>query len=720
MRRLVLAIALAALAGLSAAVAHAATDTEGKTTVQQTIRGTNGAGFDGLSLGPGRTYLVRDLTGSRAQAGREARRRSLLYFGQMTDFQLADEESPARVEFLDIGNTPFTAAWRPHEALMPAVVDSSIRQMNHFADGSPLSGAKMSFVLTTGDSADNQQRNETKWVVGLLEGATVNPNSGVNNPPPGCPAEGATPKYTGVQDYADNPPGNQSFYDPNDPRGPWATWPKYPGLMDRAEQPFQAAGLKVPSYVAFGNHDGLAQGNQKATAGFEAIGTGCAKPLGGDQIGGGTGAPVMPVPPDPDRAYVSKPEYKALHRTGRQADAHGFAYVDPAELAASNGAAGYYSWSPAPGFRFIAMDTVSEGGVAGPSADGNLDDPQFRWIERQLQQATARDELVVLFGHHPVRSLTANVPDETPPQCTTPGPHDPNPGCDLDPRDSQPIHLGADLVKLMERYPHAIAYVAGHTHENKVTAFPRPGGSGWWGIETAAEADWPQQERLIEVFDNRDGTLSIFGTPLDTQAPTQIPGAGSALAFTTQDLAALARTMAFNDPQNGGRTGEGKAEDNAVELLLRDPRRSPGGAACRDTFAPSTFVTRRLTRLARRAVRLRGTAYDRDCTPLAQAARAGARRVAATYVSVGRKVGGGCRFLMARGRLSARRDCRRQIFLRARVAANRRGPGSNWTFARRALLPPGRYFVLTRSRDLVRRLEPKPRRRELAYFSIRP
>ena len=37
------------------------------------------------------------------------------------------------------------------------------------------------------------------------------------------------------------------------------------------------------------------------------------------------------MPPDPNRQFVSNAQYKALHATGDQADAHGFALVDPAE-----------------------------------------------------------------------------------------------------------------------------------------------------------------------------------------------------------------------------------------------------------------------------------------------------------------------------------------------------------------------------------------------------
>ena len=74
-------------------------------------------------------------------------------------------------------------------------------------------------------------------------------------------------KYTGVQDYDDYDEGlNPYFYDPDDPQRPvGATGPEYPGLMDRAQLPFTAAGLDVPSYVTNGNHDGSCRATRTAT-----------------------------------------------------------------------------------------------------------------------------------------------------------------------------------------------------------------------------------------------------------------------------------------------------------------------------------------------------------------------------------------------------------------------------------------------------------------------
>jgi len=603
---------------LAAAGEAAVSDTEGQTTLEQRIVPAASGSYRFLQLGEGEPYTVREELAA-ADPERVEKRTSLAYFGQLSDFQLADEESPARLEIIDPLSTPlnlpFGAAWRPWEALEPQIDDSMIRQIDQFTAASPISNGNgshspMNFTIDTGDSADNQQLNETEWVRTLLEGGTLNPNSGVDKskysnllcPNLLVPGAAEAARYTGVQDYNDYFEGTfPEFYDPDSPQGPHAAWPKYPGLMDKAQQSFKAAGLKVPSYVAFGNHDALVQGNAAANAAFEAVATGCLKPIG--PVPNPENAPALLssllnptnllttlltepknlilVPGDPKRQSVSKKQYKEIFEKGTQADGHGFDYIDPAQEAASKGAAGYYSWNPTPGMRFIALDTVAEAGtIVTPTghftADGNIDDPQFKWLEGQLKAATEADELVVLFSHHAPESLTADAADELAPPCLLNDAHghDINPGCDLDPRNSQPIHLETDTVEMLHRYPNVIAWVAGHSHVNKVDAFPDPSGSGgFWSIRVAAEADWPQQSRLLQVFDNHDGTLSIFGTILDHVGQSAAPPAGTpASGMDLNDLASVGRTMSFNDLQSGAPEGEGEAKDRNVELLVPDPR----------------------------------------------------------------------------------------------------------------------------------------------------
>jgi len=621
--------ALALVLGASSLVeALAAADSLGQSTAEQRIVPDGATGFDQLGTGPGEPYTVREAGFGAAQPGRENRRVSLVYFGQLSDFQLADEESPARVEFSDPAGSPVEAAFRPWEALEPFIDDAMIRQIDAFSGASPVasgdgSRAPMNFAIDTGDSADSQQLNETEWVRTLLEGGTLDPNSGIDPagyshplcPPLGVPGAAEAAGYTGVQDYSDYAEGlNPYFYDPDEPRGAAAGWPAYSGLMDRAQQAFEAAGLDVPSYVAFGNHDGLVQGNQAANAAFEEVATGCTKTM--------EGVPTL-VPPDPARRYVSKAQFKQVFEEGDQADGHGFGDVEPVEEDASHGAAGYYSFVPRPGLRMIALDTVCEGGVAGPCADGNVDDPQYRWLERVLEEATAADQLVVIFSHHAIPSLTANVPDEAAPPCTGPDSHghDANPGCDVDPRLSTPIHLGDDMVALLHRYPNVIAWVAGHSHVNDVTPYPDPSGNGhgFWSIRVAAEADWPQQARLLQLFDNRDGTLSIFGTIVVHASAATAPAPGTAAStMSPADLASVGRTLSYNDAQTGGRAcspepcGEGSPDDRNVELLVADPRRSASGPALRVTTvkrqvgAPTGPCAHRIYG-SRKGERLRGT-----------------------------------------------------------------------------------------------------------------
>src|ERR687896_831122 len=124
------ALTLAALAALTGTSYAHDVSPEGHTTeVHSTEAGPPldpaKPGFLTLQAGDPWPRVVRELPGVSAVPGRDIRRVSLAYFGQLADFQLADEESPARVEFLDptANPLPFGSAWRPWEALNPHIDD---------------------------------------------------------------------------------------------------------------------------------------------------------------------------------------------------------------------------------------------------------------------------------------------------------------------------------------------------------------------------------------------------------------------------------------------------------------------------------------------------------------------------------------------------------------------------------------------------------------------
>ena len=109
-----------------------------------------------------------------------------------------------------------------------------------------------------------------------------------------------------------------------------------------------------------------------------------------------------------------------------------------------------------------------------------------------------------------------------------------------------------------------------------------PAGANWWELNTASEIDWPQQSRLIELMDNADGTLSIFGTLLDHSATYEVPAAGSATGFTVDQLGAISRTLSYNDPQATlGATGLRRTATSSCSSTTRaDHFRSPARRSC--------------------------------------------------------------------------------------------------------------------------------------------
>src|SRR5688572_6716542 len=113
MRRLLLAAVLAPLVLVPAALA----DPTGTTTLRETVVPGGEGGYVGLTEGRGERYVVRRGGSATPARKRAQRRRSLAFFAQLTDPQLVDEMSPARVDFIDAAGGALKAAYRPQEAL---------------------------------------------------------------------------------------------------------------------------------------------------------------------------------------------------------------------------------------------------------------------------------------------------------------------------------------------------------------------------------------------------------------------------------------------------------------------------------------------------------------------------------------------------------------------------------------------------------------------------
>ena len=484
--------------------------------------------------GPGDRYVVRTL-GTEAKPGRAKRRKPLLAFAQLSDVHIVDAQSPARLDSLDRndddnngdgendGNGLFKAAWRPQEILGAHVADAMVRRINEVRRG-PVTGKPLALAIQTGDNSDNSQYNEVRWNIDVLDGVEVRADSGDLTRFEG--AMDGTPETYDVHFW--HPDGTPEGLEDDLPRSQFG-FPTVPGLLDAARAPFEAEGLTMPWLTAFGNHDALRQGN------FPWDDSKTAQALGDQkQISPGV---FRTVTPDPDRRPLSKQEWIEEHFNTPATPGpvgHGFRKANREE------GTGYYHFD-AGLVRFIVLDTVNPNG----NQSGSIDQSQFTWLRSMLGKS--RKKLVILASHHTLSTMTNHQTGIV---------------------DDVPRVLGDQIKAELVRHDNVIAWVNGHTHTNQIWPHHVSGAPGrFWEINTASHIDWPQQARVIEVADNKDGTISIFTTLLDHAGPVEWSGA----IDDPVQLAALSRELSANDwqEQESGRRGTRKARN--TELVLRAP-----------------------------------------------------------------------------------------------------------------------------------------------------
>ncbi|MDG9716826.1 TIGR03767 family metallophosphoesterase [Streptomyces sp. DH24] len=512
------------------------------TTLAEVAAPRGSSGYRRLGDGPGWQRVVRTELAD-ARPGRAARRTPLAAFVQLTDLHIIDTQHPLRLEYLRSADVH---AWRPQEALTVHGAISLVERINALR-GAPVTGAPLHFAMTTGDNTDNNARSELEWFLTVMSGGRITPNTG-------------DPRhYEGVQNS-----GLKQYWQPDTAArdaDKQLGFPHVDGFLAAAVREVRSPGLNLPWYSTVGNHDSLPLGcyashgdtylTDLAVGGRKLMSVPAAEaeklrraikkakdPRGvqfHDFLKAHT-RDMRPVTPDERRATFTPADYLRAHLDpafqGTGPVGHGYSAANLEE------GTQYYAFRIADDVIGISLDTTDPGG----HYEGSVGAEQLRWLDRTLRDN--KDAYAVVFSHHTSESMDNSRPDPA--------------------RPDEARRDGADVLDLLGRHRNVLAWVNGHIHRNEITAHAGPQGHSFWEISTASHVDYPQLARVIELVDNKDGTLSLFTTCVESSAPHRTDFAD----LSQTGLASLYRELSLNAP--GSHTHlAGEPGDRNTELLLK-------------------------------------------------------------------------------------------------------------------------------------------------------
>ncbi|NEB01803.1 TIGR03767 family metallophosphoesterase [Streptomyces sp. SID13726] len=511
------------------------------TTVASVAAPRAGSGYRRLADGAGWSRKVRSELAA-PKTGRAGRRTSLAAFVQLTDLHLMDVQHPMRLEYVRSADVH---SWRPQEALTVPGAISLVERINALR-GAPVTGAPLQFAMTTGDNTDNNSKTELDWFLTVMSGGRVTPNSG-------DPRHYEGVQNSGLKLYWQ---ADSAARDTDKQYG----FPHLPGYLAAAVRQVNSPGLNIPWYSTVGNHDTLPLGcyghgdswlAEYAVGGKKLMSLSASEsrklqkmvqkasdPLGHafrDLLKSHT-RDMRSVTPDERRAPYTARDYLKAHldpaHRGVGPVGHGYS---TANLEAGTQ---YYSFRVADDVIGISLDTTDPGG----HYQGSIGSAQLKWLDRTLREN--KDSYAVIFSHHTSTSM-----DNTRPDPAAPG---------------ERRHSGDEVIALLGSHRNVLAWVNGHIHRNEITPHSAPDGRSFWEISTASHIDFPHLARVIELVDNKDGTLSVFTTLVESAAPHRTDFGD----LSQTGLAALYRELAYNAPGSSTKLGGGAGDKN-TELVLK-------------------------------------------------------------------------------------------------------------------------------------------------------
>ncbi|KKD06579.1 TIGR03767 family metallophosphoesterase [Streptomyces sp. WM6386] len=512
------------------------------TTVATVAAARTASGFRRLGDGPGWERVVRSELAA-PKAGRAGRRTALAAFVQLTDLHLIDAQHPLRLEYL---RSTDVHAWRPQEALTVHGAIALVERINALR-GAPVTGAPLHFAMTTGDNTDNNAKSELEWFLKVMSGGRVTANTG-------DPRQYEGVQNSGIKQYWQP---DTTVRDADKQRG----FPHLDGFLAAAIRELNSPGLNLPWYSTVGNHDSMPLGcyashgdswlTEYAVGGKKLMSLPAAEAkklqdaikkakdprgVGFRDLLKAHARDMRSVTPDELRAPFTPREYVQAHLDpayrGLGPVGHGYS---TANLDAGTQ---YYSFRIAEDVIGISLDTTDAGG----HYEGSVGTAQMKWLDKTLKDN--KDSYAVVFSHHTSKSMDNTRPDPA--------------------RPGERRHTGAEVITLLGRHRGVLAWVNGHIHRNEITPHAVGNGRSFWEISTASHVDYPQLARVVELVDNKDGTISLFTTCVESSAPHRTDFAD----LSQTGLAALYRELSYNAP--GGRTDlAGTKGDRNTELVLK-------------------------------------------------------------------------------------------------------------------------------------------------------
>lgn len=451
---------------------------------------------------------------------------SLLSFFTLTDTHVYDKESPSQPFYVlqkhlaneqnGLPAITYTMLYTTH------ILDAAIQTVNALHKQKPFDCG-----LFLGDAANNSQYNEVRWYIDVIDGKLITPSSGA---------------HAGADTIDYQKPYKAAGLDKT------ILWYQTKGSHDN----FWFGSNLVDDYLRqnYIGEDVLKLGDVLADPvnGFNvdkriySMGTVDGSTPYGDIIGAGLVSTTSSskVAADPNRHSLNMKNWmREFFDTSSNPVGHGFTQSNIDNDFAS------YSFEPKSNIPIMVImldDTQSEqsGQDSNPPnppanyGNGSLDQARLSWLISELDKGQAEGKLMIIAAHVPIGVVppgggTGSWGLKEPATCIT----------------------DTDLITTLHNYPNLILWLAGHQHNNQVTAFkssdPKHPEFGFWEVQTASLRDFPQQFRTFDIVRNTDNTISIIITNVDPAIRDGSPAAMSRFY-------AIAAKELYNTPTLPGTT----------------------------------------------------------------------------------------------------------------------------------------------------------------------